>query len=242
MDIATNLSSIRSRIDAACVRASRDPREVRLLAVSKGQPAAAVSEAVALGQVWFGESKVQEARAKIPLCPGGARWHMIGHLQSNKAREAVHLFEMIEAVDSVKLAEELQRCADKAASTVRILLEVNAAGESSKFGYSAAALLEDLMRINAFPRIEIHGLMTIAPWSPSAERVRSIFRRMRELRTECEQSLGAPLPVLSMGMSNDFETAIEEGSTLVRIGTSLFGSRSTVRREPPSGEPADHTV
>ncbi|HAM70387.1 MAG TPA: YggS family pyridoxal phosphate-dependent enzyme [Verrucomicrobiales bacterium] len=232
MDIAANLASIRSRIEAACLRASRDPSEVSLLAVSKGQPAEAVADAAASGQIWFGESKVQEARAKIPQCPASARWHMIGHLQTNKARDAVHLFEMIESVDSLRLAEDLQKAADKAAKTVRILLEVNAAGESTKFGYSPALLLEEFMRINAFPRLEIHGLMTIAPWSPSPERARPVFRRLRELRSQCEDLLGAPLPTLSMGMSGDFETAIEEGSTLVRVGTSLFGSRSPLRRDP----------
>ena len=231
MAIADQFLTIQSRIHAACARTARDTSEVTLLAVSKGQPIDAISEAVALGQIWFGESKVQEAKSKIPLAPSAARWQMIGHLQSNKARDAVHLFEMIQSVDSLKLAEELNKVADKSAKTVRILLEVNVAGESSKFGYSPTAMLEEFLTLNALPRLEIHGMMTIAPWSPTPERSRSVFRRLRELRTECEQRLGAPLPVLSMGMSDDFEIAIEEGSTMVRVGTALFGTRSYPKRE-----------
>jgi hypothetical protein len=233
MDIATNLAAIRQRMADACARVGRAPSEVTLLAVSKGQPAEAVTEAVRLGQLWFGESKVQEARAKIPLCPGSARWHLIGHLQTNKARDAVHLFQMIEGVESLRLAEELQKCADKAAKTVPILLEVNVAGESTKFGYAPDAVLRDLLTINRLSRLEIHGLMTIAPWSPTPEKVRPVFRRLRELRDRCQQELGAPLPVLSMGMSNDFEIAIEEGATLVRVGTALFGERSSMRPATP---------
>jgi pyridoxal phosphate enzyme (YggS family) len=224
--IAEQIAVIQDRIRSACARADRDPSGVTLLAVSKGHPASAVAEAVAAGQVWFGESKVQEAKAKIPLAPSAARWQMIGHLQTNKARDAVHLFEMIQSVDSLRLAEELNKAADKASRTVRILLEVNVAGESSKFGYAPAAVLEDFLTINAFPRLEIHGLMTIAPWSPTPERARPVFRRLRELKSECEQRLGAPLPVLSMGMSEDFEVAIEEGSTEVRVGTAIFGERT----------------
>lgn len=238
MDLAERYQDIQKRMAAACERSGRDPKSVTLLAVSKGHPASAITELVQLGQTWFGESKVQEAKAKIPQCPGNARWHLIGHLQTNKAKEAVHWFELIESVDSFKLAEELQKCAEKAAKTVRVLLEVNVAGEASKYGFSPDAVVQEIEKINALKRIEIHGLMTIAPWSPQPERSRAVFRKLVEVRSRCEQILGAPLSVLSMGMSNDFEVAIEEGSTLIRVGTLLFGER--VRSTPMvSGEGAD---
>ena len=231
MDLAASLSSVQQRIQAACARSGRDPASVALLAVSKGQPPAGVCALANLGQTLFGESRVQEAKAKMGQCPGRLRWHMLGHLQTNKARDAVRFFQMIQSVDSLHLAEEINRCADHAAKSLPVLLEVNVAGESSKFGYPPAALLAEFMAINALPRLEIHGLMTIAPWTPTPEKVRPIFRRLRELKAQCEDLLGAPLPQLSMGMTGDFEVAIEEGATLVRIGTALFGERSTVRRE-----------
>lgn len=220
---------------AACHRAHRDPASVTLVAVSKGQPPEVVRAAADLGLSLFGENKVQEAKAKIPLCPGRLRWHLIGHLQTNKARDAVHFFEMIHSVDSLRLAEEIQRQADKAAKQVSVLLEVNVAGEASKFGYRPDALLDELSALNALPRLEIHGLMTMAPWSPDPEKARPHFRRLRELKQECEQRLGAPLAHLSMGMTGDFEVAIEEGATLVRIGTALFGERP---RHTPLGPSA----
>jgi pyridoxal phosphate enzyme (YggS family) len=225
MGFAENLADIQQRIDAACAHSGRGPRSVTLLAVSKGQPPEAVRAAAAAGQALYGENKVQEAKAKIPLCPGRLHWHLIGHLQSNKCRDAVHFFEMIHSVDSVALAEELQKWCDKAAKTMPVLLEVNLAGESTKFGFKPDQVLGALEPINALPRLEVHGLMTIAPYTPTPEKVRPIFRQLRELKEACEQKLGAPLPQLSMGMSGDFEVAVEEGSTLVRIGTALFGPR-----------------
>jgi pyridoxal phosphate enzyme (YggS family) len=153
------------------------------------------------------------------------RWHMIGHLQSNKCRDAVELFEMIQSVDSLALAREINKRAEQAARTMPVLLEVNVAAEASKFGYQPEVLLAELNQINDLPRIEIQGLMTMAPWTLETEKVRPIFRRLRELKTQCEKILGAPLPHLSMGMTGDFEVAIEEGATLVRIGTALFGPR-----------------
>ena len=230
MDLAANLQSIRGRIEAACARARRDPASVELVAVSKGQPPEAVRAAADAGQSLFGESKVQEARVKISLCPGRLRWHMIGHLQSNKCRDAVHSFQMIESVDSLALAQEIDKCCDKQAKTMPILLEVNVAGEASKFGYSPAQLLAELAQINALRRIEIHGLMTIAPWTTEPEKARPIFRQLRELKEQCGEILGAPLSHLSMGMSGDFEIAIEEGATLVRIGTALFGARAMAKK------------
>ena len=229
MDLAASLASIRERIAAASARAGRDSASVQLVAVSKGQPPSVVSEAAALGLVVFGENRVQEAKAKIPLCPGRLRWQMIGHVQSNKARDAVDLFEMVHSVDSLGLAQELNKRAEVAAKRLPILLEVNIAAEASKHGLTPEAVLANLAAINALPRLELHGLMTMAPWTPDLEKIRPVFRRLRELKTECEQRLGAPLPHLSMGMTNDFEVAVEEGATLVRIGTALFGPRA--RRE-----------
>lgn len=226
MDISANLSAIQNRIDSACARAGREPSSVLLLAVSKGHPPDAIRAAADAGLAIFGESKVQEAKAKIPLCPGKVRWQMIGHLQSNKCRDAVHFFEMIQSVDSLALAGEINKFASNAAKSMPILLEVNVAGEASKFGYAPDRLLAELVEMNRLPKIEIHGLMTIAPWTNDPEKVRPIFRRLRDLKAECEQRLGAPLPQLSMGMSGDFEVAIEEGSTLVRIGSALFGARA----------------
>ncbi|EEF61079.1 YggS family pyridoxal phosphate-dependent enzyme [Pedosphaera parvula] len=231
MALAENLEKIQQRINAACERAGRQPETVTLQAVSKGQLPAAIREASKLGLTLFGENKVQEAKAKIGQCPANLRWHMIGHLQSNKCRDAVHFFQMIQSVDSLALAQEIDKWADKSAKTMPILLEVNIAGESSKFGYRPDQLLSELLQINALHKIEIHGLMTIAPWTPEPEKVRPIFQKLRLLKEECEKILGAPLPHLSMGMSGDFEIAIEEGATIVRIGTALFGPRARATKD-----------
>lgn len=232
MSLADNLFSIQQRIRAACERADREPNSITLLAVSKTHPPETIRLAVEAGLTCFGENKIQEAKAKIPLSPGRARWHFIGHLQSNKCREAVGLFEMIESVDSLALAQEINKRAEQAARTMPILLEVNVAGEASKFGYQPERLLADLKELNQLPRLEIHGLMAVPPWAPSAESSRPHFQRLRELKAQAESELGAPLPHLSMGMSGDFEVAIEEGATIIRVGTALFGERSSrVRRE-----------
>ena len=225
MDLAANLELIRQRIRAACDRAGREPNSITLLAVTKGQPPEVVQEAAKLGLAFFGENKIQEAKAKIPLCPGKLRWHFIGHLQSNKVRDAVELFEMIQSVDSLSLAQEISKRCEQAAKQMPILLEVNLAGEASKFGYKPEKLLSELKEINFLPRLEVRGLMTVPPFSAEQEKVRPYFQRLRELKTQCEQIISAPLPHLSMGMSGDFEVAIEEGATIVRIGTALFGPR-----------------
>jgi len=229
---AENLESIRQRIAEACARAGRDASAVTLLAVSKTHPPETIREAVEAGQLLFGENKIQEAKAKIPGSPGRARWHFIGHLQSNKVRDAVLLFEMIQGVDSLSIATEISKRAEQAAKTMPILLEVNVAGEGSKFGYQPEQLLAELEQLNKLPRIEIHGLMAIPPYTPVPEKARPYFQKLRELKGRAEEILGAPLPHLSMGMSGDFEVAIEEGATIVRIGTALFGERrNIVRRE-----------
>lgn len=229
MSLSENLVLIRSRIQEACRRSGRATGSVQLLAVSKTHPAETIREAVAAGLVCFGENKVQEAKAKIPNSPRQAHWHLIGHLQSNKCRDAVELFEMIQSVDRLALAQEINKRAEQLGKTMPILLEVNVAGESSKFGYQPEQLLADLKAINALPRLELHGLMAIPPFTPVAEKSRPHFRKLRELKQRVEAELGAPLPHLSMGMSGDFEVAIEEGATIVRIGTALFGERRALR-------------
>jgi pyridoxal phosphate enzyme (YggS family) len=231
VDFAENLASIQQRIAAACARAGRDVASVKLLAVSKTHPPESIRAAVDCGQLLLGENKIQEAKLKIPLCPGRARWQFIGHLQSNKVRDAVELFEMIQGVDSLSVAREISKRAGQAAKIMPILLEVNVAGEASKFGYAPEKLLAELNELNALPRLEVHGLMAIPPFTPLPEKARPYFQKLRELKLQCEQILGAPLPQLSMGMSGDFEVAIEEGATMVRVGTALFGERvSSLRR------------
>jgi pyridoxal phosphate enzyme (YggS family) len=229
VSLAENLDSIQQRIRAACERAGRNPDSVTLLAVTKGQPPEVVNEAGKLGLTFLGENKIQEAKAKIPLSSGKLRWHFIGHLQTNKCRDAVELFEFIQSVDSLHLAQEISKRAEQAGKNIPILLEVNLAGEASKFGYRPDILEAELNQINSLPRIAIHGLMTVPPWTSNAENVRPVFRQLRELKERAEQVLGAPLPHLSMGMSGDFEVAIEEGATIVRIGTSLFGPRKSIK-------------
>ncbi|MEI9961437.1 MAG: YggS family pyridoxal phosphate-dependent enzyme [Limisphaerales bacterium] len=230
MNLAANLESVRLRIKAACDRSDREPNSVTLLAVAKTHPPETIQAAAALGLGCFGENKVQEAKAKIPLCPGKLRWHFIGHLQSNKARDAIELFEMIQSVDSLSLAQEISKRCEQVAKRMPVLLEVNVAGEASKFGYKPEKLLAELKELNSLPRLEIRGLMTVPPWSPDVEQARPHFRQLRELKHECEQKIGSPLPHLSMGMSGDFETAIEEGATIIRIGTALFGARTKARQ------------
>ncbi len=225
MDYAANLLTIESRIKAACDRALRLRESVELLAVSKGQTSQAIQALAQEGLILFGENKVQEARAKIPQCPPHLKWHMIGHLQSNKCRDAVLTFDFIEGVDGLSLASELEKWGQKLGRIKKVLIEVNIGGEGSKYGVPPVEIVPTLLRINEFPHLEVHGLMTVAPYSPDPERVRGFFRKMRECKLDCEAALGAPLPQLSMGMSNDFEVAIEEGSTRVRIGTFLFGAR-----------------
>jgi pyridoxal phosphate enzyme (YggS family) len=225
MDLTANLNSIQQRMASACARVGRETSSVTLLAIAKSHPPEVVAAAAALGLTLFGENKIQEAKAKIPLCPGRLHWHMVGHLQSNKCRDAVELFEMIQSVDSLPLAREISKRAEQAGKTMPVLLEANVAGEATKFGYQPDQLLAELKEIHALPRLEIHGLMAVPPWSAEPEKTRPHFRRLRELKERAEQVLGAPLPHLSMGMSGDFEVAIEEGATLVRIGTALFGPR-----------------
>ena len=224
-ELLAGLASVKGNIEAAALRAGRDAGEIELVAVSKTHPPEAVLEAMDAGQLLFGESRVQEARVKIPLVPGRARWHFIGHLQKNKIRHALPLFELFHGVDSAALAEEMNRVAEEMGLYPRVLLEVNMAGESSKFGFTPEGLRGELEGLLALDRVQVEGLMTIAPLAPDGEASRKYFKGLRELRDELQEAGGAPLKALSMGMSQDYAVAVEEGATLVRVGTAIFGAR-----------------
>ena len=222
--ILERLGRVRERIGAAAVRSGRLPSAVTLVAVSKTMPADAVREAVAAGARIFGENRVQEAREKIALLPGMAEWHLVGHLQTNKAKLAVGLFERIHSVDSIRLAEEIDRHAREAGRRIRCLIQVNLGEEEQKNGASekeVRVLLEAAARL---PHVAIDGLMVIPPFLSDPEEVRPFFRRLRLLRDQLAAE-GFSLAELSMGMTHDYEVAIEEGATLVRIGTAIFGPR-----------------
>jgi hypothetical protein len=225
-EIFQRLQIVREKIAEAAARAGRKVEEIELVAVSKTHPPEAVREAIDAGHALFGESKVQEARAKIPLCPSRARWHFIGHLQKNKIRHALPLFELIHSVDSAELARDIDRIADEAGLHPRALLEVNVAGESTKFGFAPGKLHAAMEELLALKRVQIEGLMCIPPPQPKPEDVRKFFIALRNLRDELQRDFRVPLPQLSMGMSGDFDVAIEEGATLVRVGTAIFGERS----------------
>jgi pyridoxal phosphate enzyme (YggS family) len=224
-EIADRLASIQQRIAAAVSAAGREPGTVKLVAVSKTHPAESVREAFEAGQEIFGENRVQELIAKAPLLPSKLRWHLIGHLQKNKIRKILPLTELIHGVDSLELAQDIDRIADELGLFPRILLEVNVSGEESKFGFKPDVLKAQLEDLLALPRVQVEGLMTIAPYVENPEDVRPVFCNLRILRDELAGRSGAPLSTLSMGMSGDFEVAIAEGATLVRVGTSIFGSR-----------------
>jgi pyridoxal phosphate enzyme (YggS family) len=223
--IAHNLAAIRAAIEAACRRAGRDPAAVRLVAVSKTVDLERIRQAVAAGQNLFGENYLQEAREKIAALGRQVSWHLVGHLQTNKARPAVELFDLIHAVDRIKLAQALDDAAFRQGKIQDILIQVNQGGEDTKSGVApeaAAALAQAVMRL---PHLRLCGLMTMPPWFDDPETVRPYFRDLRELRDRLRASTGLALPELSMGMSGDFEAAVEEGATLVRVGTAIFGRR-----------------
>jgi pyridoxal phosphate enzyme (YggS family) len=222
--IQERLAAVRRRIETAAARSGRPSSAVTLVAVSKTMPAAAIREAVSAGVKILGENRVQEAREKIEALPGAVEWHLIGHLQTNKAKLAVGLFDCIHSLDSIRLAQELGRYAEEAGRRLRCLVEVNVGEETQKSGAAAAEVRPLLEAARRLPQLSIQGLMTIPPFLPDSESVRPFFRRLRDLRDRLE-SEGWTLPDLSMGMSHDFEVAIEEGATLVRIGTAIFGSR-----------------
>ena len=234
--IDERLAGVRARMAEASRKAGRKPEETELVAVTKTHPPEAIQEAIAAGQTLFGENRVQEARAKMPLVSSRARWHFIGHLQKNKVRQALPVFEMLHSVDCLALARDVQRIAEEDGQRPRVLLEVNVAGEGSKFGFKPAALEQELeVLIAEMPRLDVGGLMAIPPFAPKAEDSRKYFAALRELRDRLQAQLRVGLPELSMGMSGDYEVAIEEGATLVRVGTAIFGTRTGKTWKPAGG-------
>jgi len=223
--IRENLDHIRANIEKAALRAGRDPRGVTLIAVTKTVDASAVNEAVALGVSDIGESRIQDAARKFPSIVPGIRWHLIGHLQTNKVKEALCIFDCVHSVDSIRLACEISRRAAQSSRTVSVLLEVNVSGEAAKYGFREEEAEEALQEIAVLPALTVTGLMTMAPLSDDPERSRPVFRRLRELRDRLNALKAAPpMAHLSMGMSQDYEAAVEEGATYVRIGSALFSS------------------
>jgi PLP dependent protein len=217
-EIRSNCAAVEARIAAACERAGRARADVRLVAVSKTFPAADVEHAIAAGMTDIGENKVQEARDKKPSVAASATWHLIGHLQSNKARDAVRIFDVIQTVDSVELAEKIAKAAESAGKRQGVLLQVNIGREPQKSGIEPSDVADLARRIGAIAAVEVRGLMAIPP-AGEAEDMRPYFRELRAMRDD----LG--LRELSMGMTDDFEVAIEEGATIIRVGRAIFGSR-----------------
>lgn len=227
MSIEQNLNEVRERIRAACARAGRDPKEVTLISVSKTKPVSMLMEAYDAGARDFGENKVQEILEKVPQMPGDCRFHMIGHLQTNKVRQVLGKAVMIHSVDSVHLAQAIEKEAEKRSMTADILLEVNAAREESKFGLFLEDVLPALEEIRKFPHIRVKGLMTIAPNVENAEENRKYFHELYQLSVDIKSKNidNVTMSELSMGMTGDYEVAVEEGATLIRVGTGIFGSR-----------------
>lgn len=234
-DLQTRLDSVRARI-AACVRRSnRAPEEITLVAVSKTHPPQLLREAIGIGVTDLGENRVQEAGPKIAeVGRSAARWHLIGHLQTNKARKAISFFDVIHSLDSISLARRLeQACIDEGREELRVLIQVELAGEATKSGIVPEKLLDLVEVVNDCSRLKFAGLMVLPPFFEDRERVRPFFRRLKELRDELQlkRYFGVERGELSMGMTHDFEVAIEEGATMLRIGTAIFGEREVGR--PP---------
>ena len=225
-DIALNLAAIRERIAVACSRVGRDTASVELIAVTKTFPAEAVRDAVDAGQTCFGESKLQEAESKIDLLPSHLHWHFIGGVQRNKVRRILPRFEVIHAIDSLRLASYTNEIAKELGLFPKVFLQVNLAAELSKGGFPPDTLRAEIDSLLGLDRLEILGLMSIPPPGPDAESSRPGFVALRGFRDALQQVVGIPLPCLSMGMSDDFEVAVEEGATHVRVGSAIFGKRA----------------
>ncbi len=221
--LAERLRHVRQRIVQAADRAGRDPGSVTLVAVTKTIPLERIREAASLGQTVFGENRVQETRQKIPLLPG-LTWHLVGHLQRNKAKYAVELFDLIHSVDDLPLAQEIERQAGKRGKRQRVLLEVNIGGEAAKSGLRWEATLPLLRELAGYDHLAVEGFMCIPPYTEEPEESRPYFKALRALGEEAAAAVGRPM-ALSMGMSRDYEIAIVEGATIVRIGTAIFGER-----------------
>jgi PLP dependent protein len=225
MEIAERLQEIKDRMAAAAARSGRSADSVELLAVSKTFPPELIAEAAQAGQRLFGESRAQECLEKIPALSPQLRWHFIGHLQSNKVRKVLPLCEAFHSVDSTALALDFERIAQEEGLRPVIYLQVNVAGDGRKFGFTAESVRREIGPLLELKRVEVAGLMTIPPLVEDPELSRPHFAALRELRDQLEADTGVPLPGLSMGMSGDFETAIEEGATIVRVGSVIFGRR-----------------
>ncbi len=225
--IQENLKEVRERIAAACARCGRDPGEVTLIAVSKTKPLEDLQAAFDCGCRVFGENKVQEILQKEPEMPEDACFHMIGHLQRNKVRQVLRHVSMIHSVDSLRLAQQIGQDAEKEGLDMDILLEVNVAGEESKYGFAPEEVMEAAVQISSIPRVHIRGLMTIAPFVSNSEDNRVIFEKLYKLSVDIKSKNidNVAMSVLSMGMTGDYEVAIEEGATMVRVGTGIFGAR-----------------
>lgn len=225
--VAENLEQVRKNIELACKEAGRDPKEVTLISVSKTKPVSMLQEAYDAGSRDFGENKVQEIMDKVPQLPSDIRWHMIGHLQRNKVKYIVDKVALIHSVDSLRLAETIEHEAAKHNVTVPVLIEVNVAQEESKFGLKTEEVLSLVESVAAFPHIHIEGLMTIAPYVEDPEENRGIFRQLKKLSVDIDAKNinNVNMSVLSMGMTNDYQVAVEEGATMVRVGTGIFGER-----------------
>ena len=228
--VAENLEHVREQIAQAAAKAGRAPGDIELVAITKTHPPEKVREAFEAGQTLFGESRVQEARVKIPELPSNLHWHFVGHLQKNKIRHALSLFELLHSVDSLALAQEMNRIAVDEGMRPRVLLEVNVAGEGSKFGFMPDELCKQMEALLELQRLSILGLMTIPPLADKAEASRKYFVQLRELRDRLQTEFRLDFPQLSMGMTQDFQIAIEEGATLVRVGTAIFGERTKKQR------------
>lgn len=226
--IISNIESVRENIKKACEKADRNPQEVTLIAVSKTKPVSAIEEALPSGVLDYGENKVQELCDKFEVLPKDIRWHMIGHLQRNKVKYLVGKAELIHSVDSLRLAQQIEKDFGKSNEICNVLIEINMAQEESKFGI-AAKETEDLIReISQFPHIRVKGLMTIAPYTENPEDNRVYFKQMKKLSVDIRDKNidNVTMDILSMGMTKDYMVAIEEGSTMVRVGTGIFGERN----------------
>ncbi len=226
--IEDNLREVSDRIGAACERAGRSREDVTLVAVSKTKPVSMLMEAYAAGVRDFGENRVQEILEKAPLLPDDIRWHMIGHLQTNKVRQVIDRVVLIHSVDSVALARQIEKEAAKRDLVVHILLEVNVAGEESNFGFSVDEAAEAAVQIAGFAHVRIDGLMTIAPFVENSEENRDVFQKLFQLSVDIKRKNidNVKMDVLSMGMTGDFETAVEEGASVIRVGAGIFGART----------------
>ena len=225
--IRENLDMVTGNIKSACQKAGREPGDVTLIAVSKTKPVSAIREAYEHGIREFGENKVQELVEKQEALPKDIRWHMIGHLQRNKVKYIIDKVDLIHSVDSLRLAEAIEKEAAKRGITVNILIEVNVAGEESKFGLAPEAVDEFVEAVAQFEHIRVKGLMTIAPFVENPEENRSVFTALKKLSVDIAKKNvdNVNVSMLSMGMTNDYQTAIEEGATMVRVGTGIFGER-----------------